>query len=154
MARTAARGLILRVQTLILTAANYWGREMRLVFIAAAASALFFMLAPSSGANVPKGKGLDLVPASPFGLFCADSTEPYSVLLTPGGSAGTAWRVEAQDHYVLSRFAITTSINGTVVFSDSKSWGVKAGHGSLECSSFFSDGTQTTVINATIHPLP
>ena len=69
---------------------------MKLVPALAAAGASALMLASLSAASVPNGKGLELVPASPIGVFCEDSSAPFSVLLTPGGSAGTAWRIEAR----------------------------------------------------------
>jgi hypothetical protein len=64
---------------------------MKVLPALAAAGAAALMLASSSAANVPPGNGLELVPASPIGVFCEDGSAPFSILLTPGGSAGTAW---------------------------------------------------------------
>ena len=127
---------------------------MKLLPALAAAGASALMLASLSAASVPNGKGLELVPASPIGVFCEDSSAPFSVLLTPGGSAGTAWRIEADDHYVLSFFSITTYFNGDIVSVESKSWGEKTGIDSIACSGGFENGPLRVVIASTTHLLP
>ena len=127
---------------------------MKVLPALAAAGAAALMLASSSAANVPPGNGLELVPASPIGVFCEDGSAPFSILLTPGGSAGTAWRIEANDHYVLSFFSVTTYFNGVVVSADSKSWGKKTGIDSISCSGGFEDGPLRVVIAATTHVVP
>ena len=127
---------------------------MKLLPALAAAGATALMLTSTSAANVPNGTGLELVPASPIGVFCEDGAAPFSILLTPGGSAGTAWRIEADDHYVLSFFSITTYFNGVIVSADSKSWGQKTGIDSIACSGGFEDGSLRVVIASTTHVVP
>jgi len=126
---------------------------MKLLPALAAAGAAALMLVSSSAANIPSGNGLELVPASPIGVFCEDGSAPYSVLLTRG-SAPSAWRVEAGDHYVLSFFSITTYFNGVIVSVESKSWGNKVGLDSIACSGGFEDGPLRVVIASTTHLLP
>jgi hypothetical protein len=126
---------------------------MKLLPALAAAGATALMLASSSVANVPEGKGLELVPASPVGVFCEDGSAPYSVLLTRS-TAPSAWRIEVDDHYVLSFFSITTYFNGVVVSTESKSWGQKAGIDSISCWGGFEDGPLRIAIASTTHLLP
>ena len=126
---------------------------MKLFPALAAAGIVALMLASSSAATVPQGNGLDLVPGSPVGVFCEDGSAPYSVLLTRG-VAPSAWRIEADDHYVLSSFTITTYFNGVVVSVESKSWGQKTGLESISCWGGFEDGPLRVAIASTTHLLP
>ena len=126
---------------------------MKLLPAIAAAGAIALMSAATSAANVPNGKGLDLVPASPMGVSCEDGSAPFSVLLTRS-VAPSAWRIEADDHYVLSSFSITTYFNGVVVSVESSSWGKKAGIDPIACWGGFEDGPLRVVIASTTHVLP
>ena len=126
---------------------------MKLLPAIAAAGAIALTLVSASAANVPQGNGLELVPASPIGVFCEDGSEPYSVLLTRS-TAPSAWRIEAGDHYVLSSFSITTYFNGVVVSVESKSWGNKTGIESIQCWGGFEAGPVRISIESTTHLLP
>lgn len=100
-------------------------------------------------AQVPNGNGLDLL-ESPIPLVCTGDQATTKVIVTPGGGA-TGWRVDVNgqtvdQHHVLSSFSIT--VEGTTVYA--KTWGVKRGLASLECSQTILG----TVIEGTIHPLP
>jgi hypothetical protein len=100
-------------------------------------------------AHVPNGKGLDVL-ESPIPLVCTGDQATTKVVVTPGGGA-TGWRVDVNgqtvdQHHVLSSFSIT--VDGTTVYA--KTWGVKRGLASLDCSQTIFG----TVIEATIHPLP
>jgi len=100
-------------------------------------------------AQVPNGNGLDLL-ESPIPLVCTGEQATTKVVVTPGGGA-TGWRVDVNgrtvdQHHVLSSFSIT--VEGTTVYA--KTWGVKRGLASLECSQTILG----TVVEATIHPLP
>jgi len=127
---------------------------MRQSLVVLSVALLVLMGASTAAANVPPGKGLELVPASPVGVFCEDGSAPFSVLLTPGGSAGTAWRIEGGDHYVLSFFSVTTYFNGVVVSAEAKSWGNKVGIDSISCWGGFEDGPLRVSITSTTHLLP
>jgi hypothetical protein len=127
---------------------------MRRSIVAFAVVAAAVMAAPAL-AKVPNGNGLELL-ESPIPLVCVDSGggehTTTNVLVTPGNGA-TGWRVDvdgeaANQHHVLSYFAIT--VNGQRIVE--KTWGVKQGLASLDCSQWIPE--IGTTIEGTIYPLP
>lgn len=119
----------------------------RLIMLVAVAAAALVAALPAN-ANAPNGKGLELVPAEPFGVTCDDG-RTYSVLLTRG-LGPTGWRVETDEHYILGRFTITTYFQGVEIARDSKTWGVKAGLEPHECWSSFTDGQGLVVLTEAV----
>jgi hypothetical protein len=120
-------------------------------FVLALGLAVAAIFAAQASANVPNGKGLELL-ESPIPLVCNGDQETLAVVVTPGNGA-TGWRVdvngqEVNQHHVLSYFAIT--VGGVKVTE--KSWGVKQGLDSLECSQYIA--AFDTLIEGTIYPLP
>ena len=114
-----------------------------------AVAVMAVVAASPATANVPKGGGLELLEA-PIPLVCTGDHETFNVVVTPGNGA-TGWRVDVDgqvvnQHHVLSYFAII--VNGTTVAS--KTWGVKQGLVSYDCTQTIGD----TVIEGTIYPLP
>ena len=127
---------------------------MRRLFVAVAAVlAALVAVAPTSATNVPPGNGLDFVPASPVGVHCEDGGT-YSVKVTHNlGKSG--WQVESARHYVVGVFTFTVYEGDDPIFSETGTWGVKAGLEPLECWGGFvdEDGNGST-IEATIYPIP
>ena len=119
----------------------------RLIVLALIAAAAMAVALPA-GAGAPNGKGLELIPAEPFGVHCDDGNT-YSVLLTHGLGAN-GWRVESDEHYVLGMFSITTYVGGVEVAHDSKTWGVKAGLEPHHCWSSFTDGQGLVVLTEAV----
>ena len=122
---------------------------MQRFVLAALVVATAMVIASPATANVPNGEGLELLEA-PIPLVCAGDQETFDVIVTPGNGA-TGWRVDVNgqqvnQHHVLSYFSIT--VGGTTVAL--KTWGVKQGLESFDCSQTIGD----TVIRGTIHPLP
>jgi hypothetical protein len=122
---------------------------MKRGILALAVAITAVVLAGPAAANLPKGNGLELLEA-PIALTCTGDQRTFGVTVTPGGGA-TGWRVDVNgqtvnQHHVLSYFSIT--VGGTTTYQ--KTWGVKSGLASLDCSQTIFD----TVIVGTIHPLP
>jgi hypothetical protein len=125
----------------------------RLLYAVAVALAGLAATAAPSPAGAPNGNGLTYIPASPIGLHCEDGGT-YSVLVTRNlGKSG--WQVEASQHYVVGTFSITEYELGVVSFSESGTWGVRAGLEPLECWAGFIDANGSGyAIASTIFPVP
>ena len=126
----------------------------RLTLAVAVALAAVISAAPAT-ANVPNGNGLDLIPASPIGLHCADG-ETYSVKVTRNlGKSG--WQVESSRHYIVGAFwiTITHTASGAVLSREGGTWGSKAGLEPLTCWGGYDDPSGVTIrIDSTIYPVP
>jgi hypothetical protein len=126
----------------------------RLSITLAAMLAALVAVAPTS-ANVPGGNGLDLIPASPIGVHCADGGT-YSVKVTRNlGRSG--WQVESNRHYVVGEFwiTVTDTASGALISREGGTWGMKAGIEPLTCWGGYDDPMGYTLrIDATIYPVP
>jgi hypothetical protein len=109
--------------------------------------------AGAAGANVPNGGGLEHV----IGALVCGSDTTVDVIVTRGGGA-TGWRVDQDQHHVLSYFSITYHYeSGDVV--DAKRWGNKSGISPLVCPPLYFPGfpelgIPPVTIEGVIHPLP
>jgi hypothetical protein len=126
---------------------------MRRFTLAAAVTTAAAIAAAPATANVPRGNGLTTVPASPIGVHCEDGGT-YSVKLTRN-LGKSAWQVESNLHYVVGVFSVTEYEQGVVVFSETNTFGVKAGLEPLECwGGFIDEQGNGFAIRSTIYPLP
>jgi hypothetical protein len=122
------------------------------ILVIAVASGLFVATA---SAGVPNGNGLERLEA-PIPLVCtADdgtSEATYTVALVRGAGA-TGWRVDQNQHHVLSFFSITTYLASGPV-TESKTWGNHNGLAALHCSQFVPSFGEfpAVLIEGTIHP--
>jgi hypothetical protein len=125
----------------------------RLVLALATVLATLVAVSPTS-ANVPGGKGLEILEGLPVDLTC-DGQLTTRVVVTRGGGA-TGWRATPQNqHHVLSWFSITEfNADGSVAWVDEKRWGKKTGIAPLRCVQDFRAFGIPTLIEGTIHPLP
>jgi len=134
---------------------------MKRLILGIAVAATAAIAAAPAPANVPSGNGLVLLEQF-IPLVCiGDSGAPaptFEVYVTRGGGA-TGWRVDQNQHHVLSYFAITYHLpTGDV--TEAKTWGAKNGIASMRCSqdvpALEIDGVQypAVSIRGVIHPLP
>jgi len=127
---------------------------MKRFILAFAVSLAAVIAAAPATANVPNGKGLEVL--EQFVPLDCERHETFTVKVTRGAGA-TGWRVDQNQHHVLSYFSITfyyPAPIGTV--NDAKTWGKKSGIDSLDCSQdipAFGD-FPAVHIEGTIHPLP
>ena len=131
----------------------------RFIFALAVAVSAVVAAAPAT-ANVPSGNGLVLLEQF-IPLVCVgnDGEEAtFAVFVTRGGGA-TGWRVDQNQHHVLSYFSLTLHLpTGDV--TDAKTWGNKSGIAAMQCSQDIPaleiEGVvyPAVSIRGTIHPLP
>ena len=125
----------------------------RFVLVFAVSLAAVITAAPAT-ANVPNGKGLEFL--QQFVPLDCDGNETFAVKVTRGGGA-TGWRVDQNQHHVLSYFSITVYYPAPIgTVTDAKTWGEKNGIDSLDCSQDIPafGGFPAIHIEGTIHPLP
>ena len=127
---------------------------MKRFILAFAVSLAAVIAAAPATANVPNGKGLEVL--EQFVPLDCDGHETFTVKVTRGAGA-TGWRVDQNQHHVLSYFSITVYYPAPIgTVNDAKTWGQKSGIDSLDCSQdipAFGD-FPAVHIEGTIHPLP
>jgi hypothetical protein len=134
---------------------------MKRLTLALAVATAMIAVAPAT-ATVPTGPGLVLLEQF-IPLVCTGGgleQTTFAVYVTRGGGA-TGWRVDQNQHHVLSYFSITTHLpTGDV--TEAKTWGVKQGIAAMQCAQEIPELTDPRTgmtyppvsIRGTIHPLP
>jgi hypothetical protein len=105
----------------------------RWIVAVATAVGLFALAAAPAGANLPQGKGLES-----FGTASCEGVGDVDVFGPRGEGAATAFTTTGQ-HVVLQMFSVTFTDTEGNVFSESKSFGTKAGLTTFTCTQHFEE---------------